>query len=205
MESAGSKLYAARFRRRVLERLVAAIRDSVLKAYEQEATGIAFRRARSVCSINEKRKQNRNDKSSRLFLCNLKQWRCRCVKSYSGQRWLCCLPQALSAFRLLKALAALGVVVLAREPEQEPELPVVRALVVLVVVLLGQVAPVPVLAVQALLLAELVVLAARRPEAPTRLAIQAREQTAGGRARAFRPSRVEAMWNRASKAAPGHG
>src|SRR5947207_8465325 len=118
MESAGSKLYAARFRRRVLERLVAAIRDSVLKAYEQEATGIAFRRARSVCSINEKRKQNRNDKSSRLFLCNLKQWRCRCVKSYSGQRWLCCLRQALSKFRLLKALAevvALGLG-LAREP-----------------------------------------------------------------------------------------
>src|SRR5437764_13469008 len=140
MESAGSKLYAARFRRRVLERLVAAIRDSVLKAYEQEATGIAFRRARSVCSINEKRKQNRNDKSSRLFLCNLKQWRCRCVKSYSGQRWLCCLPQALSEFRLLKALAevvvlaevVLGVVVRAREPEQ--------AVVVLVLeVLLGPV------------------------------------------------------------------
>ena len=99
---------------------------------------------------------------------------------------MCCLPQALSEFRLLKALAeaALGVV-LARAPEQEPEPelePVVPVLVGLLelVVQLGPVVPVPVLVVQALLLA---VLVARRAVAAICHAIQARARTAGARRR----------------------
>ena len=98
---------------------------------------------------------------------------------------MCCLPQALSEFRLLKALAeaALGVV-LARAPEQEPEpeLEVVPVLVGLLelVVQLGPVVPVPVLVVQALLLA---VLVARRAVAAICHAIQARARTAGARRR----------------------
>ena len=97
---------------------------------------------------------------------------------------MCCLPQPLSEFRLLKALAeaALGVV-LAREQEPEPELePVVPVLVGLLelVVQLGLVVPVPVLVVQALLLA---VLVARRAVAAICHAIQARARTAGARRR----------------------
>jgi len=68
------------------------------------------------------------------------------------------------------------VVVRAPVPEPEPEQVVVRALVVLAVVLLGLVVPVPVLVVQALLLA---VPVARR--AAVRLAIQPPGRTAGGR------------------------
>jgi len=117
------------------------------------------------------------------------------------------LPQALSKFRLLKALAevvALGLG-LAREPAPVALVARVLGAVVLLVrlelvVRLGLVVPVPVLAVQALLLR--VVLAPAAPAA-IRLAIQARGRTASARRR--RPARLgQAMWNRASKAAPGH-
>src|SRR3954471_16663792 len=137
----------------------------------ESAVRIVFRPHPLGYSHIRKRKQkDRNDKSSRLFLCNLKQWRCRCVKSYSGQRWLCCLPQALSKFRLLKALAevvALGLG-LAREPAPVALVARVLGAVVLLVrlelvVRLGLVVPVPVLAVQALLLR--VVLAPAAPAA----------------------------------------
>ena len=96
---------------------------------------------------------------------------------------MCCLPQAPSEFRLLKALAEAPGVVLARAPEQEPELePVVPVLVGLLalVVQLGLVVPVPVLVVQALLLA---VLVARPAVAAICHAIQARARTAGARRR----------------------
>jgi hypothetical protein len=86
------------------------------------------------------------------------------------------LPQALSAFRLLKVLGEVELGEPEREPEPEPEpepvVPEVRALVVL----RGLVVPVPVLVVRVLLLAVPVA----RPAA-IRLAIQARGQTAGGR------------------------
>ena len=79
--------------------------------------------------------------------------------------------------------------VLARAPEQEPEPelePVVPVLVGLLelVVQLGPVVPVPVLVVQALLLA---VLVARRALAAIRHAIHARGRTAGARRKTSRP------------------
>src|SRR5215212_4059296 len=85
----------------------------------ESAVRTVFRRAHPPghSHIRKRKQKDRNDKSSRLFLCNLKQWRCRCVKSYSGQRWLCCLPQALSKFRLLKALAEVVALGQVREPE----------------------------------------------------------------------------------------